>query len=340
MLLLDKNGVEIRTGDIVRVTGSYVKSDNRVYFVDCSPGDPCWTGIDYSLLALNSKTGELSQAKYRYAFWPLQTFCDSAKLRREAEAWNRDHAQIEVIYSVNVQHVLDYFIDLVGKAEKHIEIQSRYADDNGDWIRKDVDYALLERNKAVVARLRSEVVQHDDVLIAPRKPAEKSNETKEEKKPMNAIKQLSFAASNGGQYIISQAQHDAPVTALITGEHGERQAAYEIPAGVFVQLLNLYRYVKRYNLQDDFINPNGDGIIDDDGSLTTLDGSEPEKPGKLYTALGQDGDGGYHFFKRIIDLDAAGDPVADFEREIDDRMRTAGGSLVAVWPESQVVERA
>ena len=42
--MLDKNGVEIRTGCIVEITGAFFKNDNGLYFVDRSPGDPSWCG--------------------------------------------------------------------------------------------------------------------------------------------------------------------------------------------------------------------------------------------------------------------------------------------------------
>ena len=40
--MFDKNGHEIKTGDIVEITGAYFKNDNGLYFVDNSPGDPNW----------------------------------------------------------------------------------------------------------------------------------------------------------------------------------------------------------------------------------------------------------------------------------------------------------
>ena len=42
--MLDKNGVEIKTGDIVEISGAYFKNDNGLYFVTHSPGDPTWSG--------------------------------------------------------------------------------------------------------------------------------------------------------------------------------------------------------------------------------------------------------------------------------------------------------
>lgn len=61
--MLDKNGVEIRTGCIVEITGAYFKNDNGLYFVQRSPGDPSWSGSDYCLKKIG-KTGKISKAKY------------------------------------------------------------------------------------------------------------------------------------------------------------------------------------------------------------------------------------------------------------------------------------
>lgn len=166
-----------------------------------------------------------------------------------------------------------------------------------------------------------------------------------------AARAFSFPVSGGQMYLLEQEKHDAPVVARIVGEGKETR--YSIPAGEFVQLLNLYRYVKRFNLQDDFINPDGTGIVNDDDAVEAtetleavhadFDDDRPiEKNGcTLWTALGQDGDGGYHFFQRYITRKAAPgtDPAGAFEQEVAAMMQAAGGNIVAAWPECQVVER-
>lgn len=65
-MMLDKNGVELRTGCVVEITGAYFKNDNGLYFVDRSPGVPSWIGRDYSLKKI-SKTGKISKAKHNQA---------------------------------------------------------------------------------------------------------------------------------------------------------------------------------------------------------------------------------------------------------------------------------
>ena len=58
---------------------------------------------------------------------------------------------------------------------------------------------------------------------------------------------------NNGRYIeINQKEPDGEIEVSVKGE-----VRYTIPAGDMVMLLNLYRYVKKEDIQNDFINPNG-----------------------------------------------------------------------------------
>lgn len=93
--MLDKNGVEIKTGQIVEITGAYFKNDNGLYFVTRSPGDPGWCGSDYSLMRV-SKTGKVSKSKYNLCFWPIMVCVSDRFKATEARTWNKEHAQIEV----------------------------------------------------------------------------------------------------------------------------------------------------------------------------------------------------------------------------------------------------
>lgn len=93
--MLDKNGVEMKTSDIVEITGAFFKNDNGLYFVESSPGDPSWSGKDYCLKKI-SKAGKISTAKYNICFWPITTFVSDRAKTAEARHWNREHAAIEV----------------------------------------------------------------------------------------------------------------------------------------------------------------------------------------------------------------------------------------------------
>lgn len=107
-MMLDKNGVEIRTGCIVEITGAYFKNDNGLYFVQHSPGDPSWCGRDYSLKKI-SKAGKISKAKYSLCFWPIVSVVSDRWKTAEANAWNKDHAQIEVKAIKNMGEVAAHF---------------------------------------------------------------------------------------------------------------------------------------------------------------------------------------------------------------------------------------
>lgn len=73
--------------------------------------------------------------------------------------------------------------------------------------------------------------------------------------PQKNYREMSFAV-NGGMCIVNQEKHDGP--ASVTYVNDGAQVNYQIPAKDFIMLLNLYRYVKRENLRDEFINPAGD----------------------------------------------------------------------------------
>lgn len=109
-MMMDKNGREIRTGDVVRVSNAYFKNDNGLYFVAHSPGDRSWCGNDYSLRKI-CRDGRLSTAKHNIAFWPLISFCSDRMKNAVAWEWNRDNASIEVIDSIDRSAVRDHFLE-------------------------------------------------------------------------------------------------------------------------------------------------------------------------------------------------------------------------------------
>ena len=94
--MVDKNGIEMKKGDKVMISGAYFKNDNGLWKVEHAPGDPDWFGKDYCLHRLN-KNGTESTRKDSVSFWPLCVFTNSYKKRLEARAHNAEHAQIEVI---------------------------------------------------------------------------------------------------------------------------------------------------------------------------------------------------------------------------------------------------
>lgn len=117
----DKNGIEIKTGMIVEITGAYFKSDNGFYFVAASPGDASWCGQEYSLHKI-SKRGKVSTAKNHICFWPIAVFVSDRFKAAEATRWNEAHATIEVRSIENMAEVAGYFRkkadDMVGQIER------------------------------------------------------------------------------------------------------------------------------------------------------------------------------------------------------------------------------
>ena len=148
--MLDRNGIEIRTGDFVRISNAYYKTDNGVYFVEYSPGDPTWSGMDHALQKVK-RNGEISTAKYRHAFWPLESFCSDHIKNALADDWNREHAEIEIISGIDRTAIIAHFTE---EANNHDEQAKEYGwrwGENSEWAVKYRTYATHYRN--VVKRI-------------------------------------------------------------------------------------------------------------------------------------------------------------------------------------------
>lgn len=118
--MFDVNGIEIKTGMIVEVSGAYFKNDNGLFFVAHSAGDPSWSGRDHSLHKIG-KTGKISTAKYNLAFWPLTSFVSSREKSAAAKKWNAEHARIEVKTLANMTEVAAYFTKEAEDAEQNAQ---------------------------------------------------------------------------------------------------------------------------------------------------------------------------------------------------------------------------
>lgn len=123
-MMKDKNGREIRTGDVVRISGAFFKNDNGLYFVTHSPGDYSWCGTDYSLNKI-SKSGRISTAKYKVCFWPIFCCVNDREKAARARDWNREHAEIEVIDGINRSEIRAYFEDRAKSILPHMERAKR-----------------------------------------------------------------------------------------------------------------------------------------------------------------------------------------------------------------------
>ena len=122
--MTDKNGVEIKTGDIVRISDAYFESDNGIYFVANSPGDCNWSGDDYCLYKIG-KRGKFNIGRCKtglgLGFWPIYVSVKNHKMQIEADEWNKKYAKIEVIDGVPLQGVIGFFNHKILEAWENIE---------------------------------------------------------------------------------------------------------------------------------------------------------------------------------------------------------------------------
>ena len=149
--MFDKNGHEIKTGDIVEITGAYFKNDNGLYFVDNSPGDPNWSGKDHCLHKI-SKTGRISKAKYNICFWPIMNTVSNWANRCEANAWNTEHAQIEVKTIKNMEEVAQHFEDKAEEMTEQIKWEAYNFGEDSETVTK---FKKIQAHyRAVATRIR------------------------------------------------------------------------------------------------------------------------------------------------------------------------------------------
>ena len=150
MAMMDKNGREIKTGDVVRITGSYFKNDNSLYFVANSPGDRSWLGSDYSLHKIN-RNGSLSKAKYNVCFWPILVTVSDRFKAAEAQAWNKEHAAIEIIDTVDRTCIREHFEGEAEDLAARIERERWHFGDDSPIVANDRE--ILEHYRNVAASI-------------------------------------------------------------------------------------------------------------------------------------------------------------------------------------------
>ena len=141
--------------------------------------------------------------------------------------------------------------------------------------------------------------------------------------------------NNEGRLTLSQEAAGGPV--LLSSPSGN----VIIPPGEMVQLCNLYRYVKRSDVSDDFINPQGRRWKFSGPALHPVpdpgQAAQEVQPLVYWFFLYQDGDAGIHILRRALEV---GDDSTAAQLDIIERYRSQGGALLAAWPAFQVVELA
>jgi len=71
------------------------------------------------------------------------------------------------------------------------------------------------------------------------------------------MNRLTCQTNNGEMLVLTQFTDDAPVHVNKWSENGDAEHTVTIPSEDLLMLINLYKYVKEYNIKNDFINPNG-----------------------------------------------------------------------------------
>lgn len=150
--MLDKNGIEIKTGDAVRISGAYFKNDNGLFLVTHSPADPYWNGKHLALRRLCS-SGKLSAARCTSSSWPIEVYTN-ARYKRSVVTWyNKVNAEIEVVHDIPANGKIEFFKQQIKEYEDYV---------NGPelpWFSgKDLEgvEATIKNYKAIVNRLEAE----------------------------------------------------------------------------------------------------------------------------------------------------------------------------------------
>ena len=154
-MAMDKNGREIKTGDVVRISGAYFKADNGLYAVMNVPGNPDWAGSDICLHKI-CRDGRLSTAKYTTAFWPLVALSSNRERNALSADWNKEHAEIEIVDGIDRSAIHGHFVSAAVDMKDKLE-RARW-----DWGKHSANYLLPYRIRLhyldVAARIAREEV--------------------------------------------------------------------------------------------------------------------------------------------------------------------------------------
>lgn len=141
----DKNGREIRTGDIVKIDGGYFKTSNGIFYVsNLDTERSLW-------LHRVKKNGEICvDSASSTQSWPLSSYCSDPRKNAEARKHNAEHVTIEVVENVNTWHVAEHFRQKAAELREGAENARRRG--GGDPERCEQEAAQYE---AVAERLEA-----------------------------------------------------------------------------------------------------------------------------------------------------------------------------------------
>jgi hypothetical protein len=152
-ILTDKNGIEMKTGDIVKIENAYFKNDNGFYYIENTPGDLSWCGNEYSLHKI-CKNGKLSTASNHIAFWPLAAFCNDRAKNYAAREHNKQYATIEIIYSIDNTAVIEAIEERAKAAAENAKTYSYRFGENAEVTTKTE--AIANYYQAIADKMKAE----------------------------------------------------------------------------------------------------------------------------------------------------------------------------------------
>ena len=133
-MMKDKNGKELRTGLVVKVSGAYTKNNNGLFLITHSEGDACWTGNYYSLKKIKNN-GEFSTAKYSTSSLPLAYYSNNSNYNITAREHDEKNLEIEVVEISDYSHISEYFRNEIENMNDQIEYSiQRGFSESADWI--------------------------------------------------------------------------------------------------------------------------------------------------------------------------------------------------------------
>lgn len=177
-MMKDKNGKEMRTGDIVKISGAYTKRHNGYFVIEHAPGDVSWIGKDYSLQRLK-KNGEYSNGSYTTQFWPLSYFSNNRE-HNAAREHDSKNATIEIVENINTEFIIAHFEE---ESENGFESAKTWAwrfGEDSEVTKKEI--ARAEHCKKVVDYIKGkeEKAEENTETVMP-ETAESTEEAKTQK---------------------------------------------------------------------------------------------------------------------------------------------------------------
>jgi len=100
----DKNGIELKVGNVVKIENGYFKNDNGLFRIAHAPFNEGWNGNDYSLRKVLKNFSD-SKSKHNISFYPLMVTVNNSATRFEAKRHNEQFATIEVVGKVKMYKV-------------------------------------------------------------------------------------------------------------------------------------------------------------------------------------------------------------------------------------------